>query len=273
MPLSLFTLVVRFQPIHLSRNDQSGYHPRHPALDLVILSVENFYLFAGTIHHPVAASSAGTTGSCVTLCCCVVHLRRRRGIRSKPERMNHWAAEPTSPFSLLTFAVLFPTSSTKYPQTRRLTRPSAAAAPAADRYRWWASTSSMGRKAGKLMLLLQFASVAPGIRRRMGRRIGGPPDLRDRQPWMNQTKDPEARRRRARGVPAPCFSPRPARRLRRSAAVRAQIRWRTADASTDERHRQAWLGVGPIGQREGHQDNVKVRQHQAATIASPSVKL
>jgi len=58
-------------------------------------------------------------------------------------------------------------------------------------YRWWASISSMGKKAGKLKLPLPFASVAPGIRRRMGRRIGGPPDLRDWQPWMNQTKDPK----------------------------------------------------------------------------------
>jgi len=115
-------------------------------------------------------------------------------------------------------------------------------------YRWWASISSMGKKAGKLKLPLPFASVAPGIWRRMGRRIGGPPDLRDWQPWMNQTKDPEALRRRARGGASALLQPLPARRLRRAAAVRSQICWRTADASTDERHRQALLDVGPIGQ-------------------------
>ena len=97
-------------------------------------------------HHPPShccfshwyhwSSPTGTTGSGVTLCCCVVHLRSRRGFRSGAKRMKHWTAGATSPSPLLTFAVLFPTYSTKAPQTRRLTRPSAAAAPAADRLRF-----------------------------------------------------------------------------------------------------------------------------------------
>jgi hypothetical protein len=79
--------------------------------------------------------------------------------------------------------------------------------------------------------------------------------------------------RPGQGRASDLLQPLPPRSLRRAAAARSQIRWQAADASTDERHRQAWLDVGPIGQREGHQDNVKVRQHQAAMFASPSVKL
>jgi hypothetical protein len=40
-----------------------------------------------------------------------------------------------------------------------------------------------------------------------------------------------------------------------------------------DHHRRAWHDVGPIGKREGHQDNVKTRQLQAAMIGSPSEKL
>jgi hypothetical protein len=38
-------------------------------------------------------------------------------------------------------------------------------------------------------------------------------------------------------------------------------------------HRRAQLDVGPICKREGHEHDVKSSQHQAATIASSTVRL
>ena len=40
-----------------------------------------------------------------------------------------------------------------------------------------------------------------------------------------------------------------------------------------DHHRRAWLDIGPIREREGHQNNVKARQDNAATIGTPSLKL
>jgi len=43
--------------------------------------------------------------------------------------------------------------------------------------------------------------------------------------------------------------------------------------SSSSPHRRAWLDIGPMREWKGHQNNVRARQHPAATIGSPSEKL
>jgi hypothetical protein len=171
----LVPLVVRFQPIHLFRRDQGGYHPSHPALILVIMLVENFYLLLRR-HHPPSHCCFFRWhhwfGSNTLLLCGASTKQARLPQQARAgEAVGYLSNEPSSfvDFLDLVSNIIIEGSANPVPHSAQRCGSSCCGSVSVV-----GLDQLHGEEAGQFMRPLPFASVALGIRRRMGRRIGGP---------------------------------------------------------------------------------------------------
>ena len=260
-------LVVRFQPIHLFRRDQGGYHPSHPALILVIMLVENFYLLLRR-HHPPSHCCFFRWhhwfGSNTLLLCGASTKQARLPQQARAgEAVGYLSNEPSSfvDFLDLVSNIIIEGSANPVPHSAQRCGSSCCGSVSVvglDQLH-----GEEGREAHAAVAVRFCGPGDPASDGEANRWTTRPTGLAAMDESDEGSRSPA---QEGQGRASALLQPLPARRLRRAAAVRSQIRWRTADASTDERHRQALLDVGPIGQREGHQDNVKVRQHQSSQL-------